>query len=271
LLIDNLDKGWPTRGAKTEDVLILRMLLEATRKLQHQLRRKDLGVRCLVFVRNDIYEHLLNETPDKGKDTAIIVDWDDAEVFREIVRRRIETTTELSGPFNSVWPAVFDTYVGTEESFGYILDRTLMRPRDLLNFLHRCIEVAVNRGHDRVKQEDILKAEAAYSEDILLSTMFELRDVKPDADPLYQFLGAPTHLSKADVFQRIGEAPGLVELLVWFGFLGVQEDWQSEPRFAYQVRYNLAKVLAPINQGRGRFVIHPAFRKALECVSAVSI
>src|SRR5205814_1468750 len=36
VLIDNLDKGWPTRGASSEDVLILRTLLEATRKLQRQ-------------------------------------------------------------------------------------------------------------------------------------------------------------------------------------------------------------------------------------------
>ena len=194
-----------------------------------------------MFLRNDIYELLLNETPDKGKDTAIIVDWDDPEVFRE-----------LSGSFSSVWPAVFDTHVGMQDSFSYILERTLMRPRDLLNFLHRCIEVAVNRGHDLVKQDDIVKAESAYSEDILLSTIFELRDVHPESDPVYEFLGCPTHLTKDDVLQRVGNRQDLVELLVWFGFLGVQAHLGEEPRFAYQVRHNLAKVLAPISpQGVG--------------------
>jgi hypothetical protein len=267
VLVDNLDKGWPTRGAKHEDVLVLRTLLDATRKIQRQLTRRKLQIRCLVFLRNDIYEQVLDDTPDRGKDTGIIVDWDDPEVFKEIVRRRIETATELSGPFGSVWPAVFETYVGTQESFGYILDRTLMRPRDLLGFLHRCIEVAVNRGHDRVRQDDILKAENAYSEDILLSTIFELRDVYPDADRVYEFLGCPTHLSRDDVLTRAKQDQRLIDLLVWSGFLGVRENRQDEPRFSYQVRHNLAKVLAPINQGRGTFVVHPAFRKALECTS----
>jgi hypothetical protein len=33
LLVDNLDKGWPTRGATTADILLIRTLLEAMRKL----------------------------------------------------------------------------------------------------------------------------------------------------------------------------------------------------------------------------------------------
>ena len=36
LLVDNLDKGWPVNGAEPEDILILRSLLESTRKLQRK-------------------------------------------------------------------------------------------------------------------------------------------------------------------------------------------------------------------------------------------
>jgi hypothetical protein len=74
ILIDNLDKGWPVRGATREDILIIRTLLEATRKLQRQLEKSGINFHCLVFLRNDIYEHLVIETPDKGKDTAITLD-----------------------------------------------------------------------------------------------------------------------------------------------------------------------------------------------------
>lgn len=275
LLVDNLDKGWPTRGSSSEDILILRSLLEATRKLQRQFERRNVGFHCLVFLRNDIYEHLILETPDRGKDTGINVDWDDPETFKELVRRRLQTTTGLSGSFLDLWSAIFDSHVGTQDSFQYIADRTLMRPRDLLNFLHRSIEVAVNRGHERVLGDDILKAEVLYSEDILLSTIFELRDVYPDKpDALYEFLGCPTHMTKVEVLERLAPAgfdAGFMNdalgLLLWFGFLGIQEAGQEEPRFAYQMRYNLTKLLSPIERGRGMFVIHPAFRKALECSS----
>jgi hypothetical protein len=266
LLIDNLDKGWPTRGSSSADILILRTLLEATRKLQRQLERRNVAFRCLVFLRNDIHEHLILETPDKGKDTAIILDWDDDEVFKEIVRRRIEAKMNLPGSFRDIWPTLFEGHVGAQDSFRYIIDRTLMRPRELLNFLHRCIEVSVNRGHERVLEEDITKAEEMYSEDILLATQFEVRDVYPEAgEPLYEFLGCRTELSREDVLERVKRDERVLDLLVWFGFLGVKEAWREEPEFSYQVRYNVAKLLAPVKQGRAVFVVHPAFRRALEC------
>lgn len=273
ILVDNLDKGWPTRGATNADILILRSLLDSTRKLQREFTQRGVELRSLVFLRNDIYEHLVRETSDKGKDTAISLDWDDPEVFKEIVRQRISSAAELQGSFDDVWGAVFEMYVGTRSSFYYILDRTLMRPRDLLIFLHRAIEVATNRGHDRVTQEDIKQAEQSFSEDMLLSLTFELRDINQDfADVFYGFLECPMNLSESEVIQILEgtgllphEARSVVELLVWFGFLGVKRNDTEEAEFSYQVRYNLAKLMAPIERGKARFIVHPAFWSALSC------
>jgi hypothetical protein len=83
LLFDNLDKGWPVNGPLPEDILLLRALLEATRKLQRQLERNNVEFHAVIFIRNDIYEHLLLATPDKGKDTAVMLDWTDPEVFQD--------------------------------------------------------------------------------------------------------------------------------------------------------------------------------------------
>ncbi len=274
LLVDNLDKAWPTRGASDEDILILRALLEATRKLQRQLDKRGVACHSLVFIRNDIFEHLLMATSDKGKDTAISLDWDDLEVFKEIVRQRVNSTGLLKGDFDRIWPTVFDSHVGTRESFKYIMERTLLRPRDMLNFLHRAIELAINRGHERVLEDDIKAAEATYSEDILLALEFELRDVFPDVkDTLYVFLECPVEMPEAHVTTLLRNAgfsddkkrSDALELLVWFGFLGVRSG-MSTPVFAYQVRHNLAKVLTPVRRGDGTFVVHPAFRAGLGCV-----
>jgi hypothetical protein len=67
LLFDNLDKGWPTHGLTAPDVAILRALLEATRKLERQLQRREVNCSTLAFLRNDVYELLVSETPDRGK------------------------------------------------------------------------------------------------------------------------------------------------------------------------------------------------------------
>lgn len=270
LLIDNLDKSWPTRGSSAADILILRGLLGATRKLQRQLEEQDVELKCIVFIRTDIYDHLLAETPDKGKDTVIRLDWEDPEVFREIVRRRIETSTTIEGEFEAVWRAFFDSHVGSQESFNYMIERTLMRPRDFLLFVQRAIDVALNRGHTTVAADDIRQAEASYSQDMLLMLTFEIQDTAPDLqDIVFEFQGATTRLSQKEVLavlerrglsaERIEQA---LELLVWFGFLGVTASVDSET-YAYQVVYNVRQVLQPMRDGRARLVIHPAFRSAL--------
>lgn len=271
ILIDNLDKGWPTRGSTGADIMILRTLLEASRKLQRQLEQRHVPCHMLICLRNDIYEHLVRETSDRGKDTAILLDWDDTELFREIVAQRIRVSTDSSGVFDDVWPQYFSTHVGARDSFGYFLERTLMRPRDLLNFLHRATEVAINRHHERVQEDDITTAEEAYSEDMLMALAFELRDINPVfKDLLYVFLNAPIALEPEEVAVLISYAKipddqvqEVIALLAWFGFLGVQEGAMYDPTYSYNVRYNLEKLLWPIKSGHGRFVIHPAFRSAL--------
>src|SRR6266576_1011370 len=137
-----------------------------------------------------------------------------------------------------------------------MVTRTLMRPRDLLSFMHAAIGVAINRGHDRVSGGDIEKAEEAYSEDMLLSTAFELRDVHPDMlNVLYTFNRTSVSLMKDQVIALLSESKSgqspeeLVNLLLWFGFLGVQEVGQDEPVYSYQVRYNVEKLLSVIEHG----------------------
>ena len=179
MLIDNLDKGWPTRGASPEDILIIRTLLEATRKIQQQLEKHGVAMHSLVFLRNDIHDLLVRQTSDRDKDTPVIVNWDDPEAFKELVLQRIKAATGLNGSFEDVWAAAFDRNVGTQDSFAYVAERTLMRPRDLIRFLRKAVEVAVNRGHQRVQADDFTSAESTYSEELLVSINYEVGDVAP--------------------------------------------------------------------------------------------
>lgn len=48
ILIDNLDKGWPTHGVTEEDLIIIRALLEATRKLERDFQRAGQNCHTLV-------------------------------------------------------------------------------------------------------------------------------------------------------------------------------------------------------------------------------
>jgi hypothetical protein len=270
-LLDNIDKSWVARGTTSEDVLIVRGLLEATRKLERQLEQDQIDFACLVFLRTDLLDHLFRETPDRGKDTAIRLDWDDPDVFKEIVRRRIESSTPLVGSFDDVWRAICTERVGAEDSFGYLLGRTLLRPRDLLTFVQRSVEVALNRRHDVITADDIKQAETSYSEDMLLGLVFEIDDTHPEiSDSLYSFhgrAGAITMASAEAILEGSGVATdrlsSALELLLWFGFLGVRDRASGAESYSHEVRFNLRRLTHPIEQGSADFVIHPAFRAAL--------
>jgi hypothetical protein len=270
-LLDNIDKSWVARGTTAEDVLIVRGLLEATRKLEGQLEQSDVTVTCLVFLRTDLFDHLFRETPDRGKDTPIRLDWDDPDVFKEIVRRRIEVSTSLEGDFERVWRAICTERVGAEDSFGYLLARTLLRPRDLLTFVQRSIEVAVNRGHSKITADDIKQAETSYSEDMLLALVFELDDTHPElSDSLYGFHGQVGAIER-DAACAILRAAGVpeqtlaeaLELLLWFGFLGARDRVNGTESYAHEVRFNLRRLTHPIDQRTSDFIVHPAYRSAL--------
>jgi hypothetical protein len=272
LLIDNIDKSWPVHGSTDQDILIVRELLEATRKLQQRLEDGGTAFRCLVFLRSDIYEHLLEKTPDKGKDTAINLEWSDSEMFEELVRLRIEASTGLEGEFRDVWSEISEAHIKVQDTFDYIVERTLMRPRDLLMFLGRCIEVAINRGHDRVQVDDILLAERSYSEDMLFWLASEIADTRGEwQDSLYAFQGSRMRLSPDDVTSVLRvtgiEEPAtdqVIDLLLQFGFLGVTAPGFEEDMYSHLVRHNIRRLRDPIRSGRGQFVIHPAFREALD-------
>ena len=270
ILIDNLDKGWPVRGATSEDIMILRCLLEATRKIQRQCEKRNIEFKIIIFVRNDIYEHLLSETPDRGKDTVISLDWNDPELFKEIIKLRLKASAEVVGSFEDVWRMFFDSHIGAEESFGYMLTRTLMRPREIIRFTRKALEVAINRNHDKVLEEDILYGELGYSEDSLQDLMFELKDINPKyQDILYNFFYCKPRLSYEEIKSLIekditdeDEIYKIVELLVWFGFLGVMVG-SEETKYSHQVQYNIRKLNMDT---KCIFEIHPAFRRGLECI-----
>jgi hypothetical protein len=209
LLIDNLDKSWPIHSSTETDILIVRSLLEAARKLQGRIESQRVQFRCLVFLRTDIYEHLLHSTPDKGKDTAVSLEWTDAEMFGEILRRRIEASTDLRGEFRDTWSTLCDSLVGVQDTFDYLIERTLMRPRDLLMFLRRCIDVAINRGHPRIEVEDIIEAEVGYSADMLVWLSYEIADTREEwPNILFAFQGAPPLLAD-DVVTEILASSGV--------------------------------------------------------------
>lgn len=273
ILFDNIDKGLPVEGASAEDVLIIRSLIAAARKLQRRFENAGIDFHSVIFMRADIYELLVAQTPDRGKEATASLDWESDSSFEELVRRRIGASANLTDSFSKLWPAYFEPFIGGEPSFQYVMNRSFHRPRDVIRFLKHSINQALNHGHARVLGDDLHAGEKLYSEDQLTDISYELRDVSPKyGDLLYAFIAESCELARADVYSILlnshipdEEVEGAIRLLVWFGFLGVM-DKAGEEKYAYQYRHSVDRVLKEGGQSP-TFVIHPAFRNALGSVS----
>lgn len=273
LLFDNIDKGWTTTGATEADIAVVRSLLEATRKIQRELSRSNTTFNSVVFLRNDIYDLLTNRTSDRGKESVVSLDWSDEGLLQEMLKKRMGRTKELSGDFRMIWTKVFPPHIGAEDSFRYILKRSFNQPRALLNFVTKSINSAIGHGNQHVTEADILAAERAFSEDMLSGIRFEIRDIYPKFDDiLYSFVGFQQVLTVDDIRLVVSQSGSplsnvdkLIDILLWFGFIGVH--FNGDVKFSPDVSYDMNKLkgyIQGIDQAERRYCIHPAYHKALE-------
>lgn len=275
ILFDNLDKGWPPNGVTAEDVLTLRSLIDAMAKIERELQKSEIDCHATVFIRHDVYELLIANTPDRGKVARITLDWTDADLLRELLRRRFLYSPGIEGrpSFVELWSQIAASHIGGEETSQYLIDRSLMRPRGLIELLRFCRSRAVNLGHERIEVDDIRHGEEAYSSDLLNNIDFEIRDVVPNGvEVLYDFIQCKEVLTGLEMRALLSKSAGeekwedLLGLLLWYGFLGAIRD-DGETSYIYSVEYDMKRLRALVKlQGveTTRFRVNPAFWRALE-------
>lgn len=273
LLFDNIDNGWPTSGLEHGDLLIVRALIDATRKIERQFGRNNLDINTAIFLRNDVYELLVRETADRGKEASVLLDWTDPDLLRELVRLRIVANgLDDDIDFQSAWLKIFESHYLGEESSQFLIDRSLMRPRFLLNLINHCKSFAINLNHEVIASSDIEKGLGAYSADLLKDIGYELRDISKESDGvLYAFIGCSPELSETGVVELLtdyglseSEANNVFMLLLWYGFLGVKFN-SDEAKYIYDFNYDKALMDGVIRKSKKviLYSINHAFWPAL--------
>ena len=273
LLFDNIDNGWPTSGLTHEDLLIIRALIDATRKIEREFGKRELEVKTAVFLRNDVYELLVKETADRGKEASVLLDWTDPDLLREVVRLRIVANNlDENTDFLSAWHKIFVSHYKGEETSQYLIDRSLMRPRFLLNLINHCKSFSINLNHEIIDSSDIEKGLNAYSSDLLKDIGYELKDVSKESDGvLYAFIDSNSELGEDEILGLLKEmeldddlAKKVFNLLLWYGFLGVKIK-SEDPKYIYDFHYDKSLMDGVIKKAKEKtiFVINQAFWPAL--------
>jgi hypothetical protein len=193
LLFDNIDKGWSVEGISPPDIVILRCLINASRKVEREFKGRGIQFYSIVFVRDDVYSLLMRESPDYGKEMRASLDWSDIDLLGEVLKRRIVfslTGGATGGPGKDAGACmqVCVSHYSGEPWLDFMAGRSLMRPRNLLKLFRYSLGYAINLGHKRIEIEDITRGLRTYAQDLVIEVDRELGDVFPEARKLvYEF------------------------------------------------------------------------------------
>ena len=276
VLIDNLDKGWPPTGVTDDDVRIIRCLQEALYKVNRSLRDKT-SFNGIVFIRSDVYVNLVKSTSDRGKVLSASLDLSSREVLKQILFQRIKHSLTINGTLEEIWPRLFVPNVDStaEHSLDLLIDRSLMRPRCLIDLVRACQSMAITLEHAHVTQEDLKDGLESYSVELSTNIGLEVIDVFPDApEIIYALVGKGKSVTREELSKILGEhnlngdvALDFIELIKWFAVIG-PEDSLGKPHFIYDHRYEMrllnAVIAALPKPSNPTFQINPAFWAALE-------
>jgi hypothetical protein len=144
VLVDELDRGW---DASEDAKAFVSGLFQACAKLN------ELSPHLQVYMslRQELYDSIpaLYEDAQKARDMIETIAWDESMLLSLVanrIRYRVNALKRLDD--EECWSAVFAETLQYRQSksFNYIVDRTLYRPREIIEFGTRAIEVAQDRG-----------------------------------------------------------------------------------------------------------------------------
>jgi hypothetical protein len=272
ILVDNLDRGWTTAGVSPSDIRIVQCLMDAGRRIERSANKAKAGVQAIIFLRDDVYDWLIAETADRGKESTVRVQWRDVEMLRQLIERRLETASkDLSIEPAIQWSNITQGQIQGEQIFDYLVRHCLRRPRSLLDLIELALSNASLAGRSAISPEDAERAVVAYSSDMLRDLNYEIRDIYPEADKIiYAFSRNNIRLDQKNVERTVlkrlkdsERARKFVRMMFWFGFFGVIAQDRTE-NYVFDHGDDIELLLSHAGNSQNPILcIHPLFRSAL--------
>jgi hypothetical protein len=184
ITIDRLDENW------VDDILrhkLIRALIEAIKSF-----RKVHHLKVIIALRTDLLERVYRLTRDAGfqeekyDDLNARIRWTDEEL-RDLVNKRISASVKrLYSRSDVKFSDLFPKTLNEKETFDYLLQRTLRRPRDIIAFVNHILTAA--SGRTDITKKIILNGEATYSLARKKALIFEWQSDYPSLEVMFRVL-----------------------------------------------------------------------------------
>lgn len=278
ILIDNLDKNW-RKGANIElTSKFILGLLSVIGRISKELKGNpkkpnEFSLNLLVFLRSDIFRHVLEGAREPDKLEFYNLNWADNEVLIRVVNRRLEKLSKMTDA-EQFWNNNICKTIDGVPVREYILSCIIPRPRDIIYFLNAAKSIAMARGHDIITRDDIIAAHQDYSAWVFKSLLVE-NGVTIDQlhSFLYNTMGETSVLNSDDIERLMIESGILlenitteyfIEHLCSLSFLG-RETKPFAFSYDYDLLTNEKNMILAKKLGTNRYKIHNAFLPYLEC------
>lgn len=195
VLIDELDRGW---DASEDAKAFVGGLIQAALSV-NQLSP---NFRVLISLRRELYDNIpsLYGDSEKYRDVIEMLSWNKSSILKLITKRMKHTIPGLmkfddEKSWSFAFPDTFDN--GQTKSFDYIVNRTLYRPREIINFCSNALEVTRRKKLCGINYPAISEAEGIYSADRANDIAAEYRFQYPGLMSIFEiFRGKPRTLSR---------------------------------------------------------------------------
>lgn len=198
VLIDELDKGWDS----SEDAkAFVAGLFQASVSLNEMCPEFTV----FVSLRQELYDSIpfLYEDAQKYRDIIETIQWDES-TLRALVAKRIRYSLPYARDFSDeqCWNSVFveTLQYRKTKSFNYMIDRTLYRPREIIQFCTDALEETRKNKTTPIDYGLISTAELGYSSARVKDIAAEYRFQYPGLESIFEvFRGRVYTIERSDL------------------------------------------------------------------------
>lgn len=178
---------------------LLTGLLKAVQDIKSIFSSPDYKIKPVVFLRNDIYDLIIDADKNKWSDYKIDIEWD-KEHLKQLIAYRIKMDCHeiMNNPtFETIWGKIVKPgeviHYGSEKQkvtdpFDYICRSTMLRPRDLISYIRGCCEVAIDDNKNLIDERVVIYEDRAFSNYLRQEIRDEIYPVLPDIDAVFNIL-----------------------------------------------------------------------------------
>lgn len=198
VLIDELDENYtifPNEEDKKRYFDLITSLFKAVQDIKATLD-EGLKVYPIVFLREDIFNLITDPDKNKWHDYIINLKWDVAKI-RNMLKHRLSVVSKKHYmSFDDAWHSIFlpdDIAIGNRQaksvdSFSYIDRLSQLRPRDFVEYIRECADIALKRGETKISGEIVKYNNREFSNYLLNEIRDEAHSALPEFDSVITLL-----------------------------------------------------------------------------------